>query len=303
VDIIEAMRAFVRVVDAGGFAAAAREQGVTRSQLNKQVARLEEHLGAQLLRRSTRSVTPTDTGRSFYDRAQTVLTEVDSAVASARNQQDTPVGNLRLNAPMSFGTRHLGAVLGEYMTAYPDVHIEVVLNDRFVDPIEEGFDLSIRISEPRSQTSLISREISRTDRVLCAAPGYLERFGEPQLPADLSAHRCLHYGYQETGLRWRLKGPGGPESVPVNCALWSNNGDLLRAAACAGQGVALLPTFIVDEALRLGELKQVLPDYRLAPLALQAIYPRHRHLSAKVRCFVALLEDRFGSMSNWTGSP
>jgi DNA-binding transcriptional LysR family regulator len=298
-DIIAAMRAFAAVVDAGGFAAAARDMGASRSQVNKQVAKLEERLGAQLLRRSTRSVTATEVGQAFYDRVQIVLGELDSAMASVRALQDTPVGRLRINAPMTFGTRQLSDLLNDYMSAYAEVHVEVVLNDRFVDPIEEGFDLSIRISEPRAQTSLIHREICRTERVLCAAPSYLAGHGAPATPAELSDHRCLHYGYQESGLQWRLQGPGGAESVPIRCAMWSNNGDVLQAAACAGQGIALLPTFIVGEALRRGELARVLPAYQLAPLTLQAIYPRHRHLSAKVRRFIELLEQRFGDTPPW----
>lgn len=178
-DQIQSMRAFTKVVETNGFAAAAREMRLSRSVVNKAVIALENELGTQLLRRSTRKVTPTETGLAFYERCVQILSDLDEALASVTELQEHPTGNLRMNAPMTFGTRHLAPVVGAFMSEHPGVHIEVILNDRFVDPIEEGFDITLRISEPVYMTSLISREIAPIRRVLCASPGYLDAQGEP----------------------------------------------------------------------------------------------------------------------------
>lgn len=293
-DQIESLRLFVAVIDAGGFAAAARELGLSRSVVNKAVIQLENRVNAQLLTRSTRRVTPTATGLAFYDRCIQLLGDYDDALGAVSEQQQRPAGRLRVNAPLSFATRQLSAVVADYMNRYPDVHIELVLNDRFVDPIEEGFDVTLRIGRPQTLTSLIDRAIAPVERVLCAAPDYLDRHGMPAAPADLTGHRCLHYGYQASGTRWRLYGPDGELSVAVNCVLWSNNGDMLEALAAEGQGVALLPRFIAGDALDAGRLVALLDGYRPEDVSLHALYPRHRHLSARVRTFVEQLTARFG---------
>ncbi len=298
-DRLEGMRAFTRVVEQGGFAAAAREMGQSRSVVNKAVMALENELGTQLLRRSTRKVTPTETGLAFYDRCVQILADVQEAMVAVTELQQNPTGNLRVNAPMSFGTLQLAPVVAEFMAAHPDVHVELVLNDRFVDPIEEGFDITLRIGEPHYATSLITREIVAAHRVLCASPAYLAAAGEPQQPTALRDHRCLHYGYQGSGTHWRLQGPDGSQSYPIGCVLWSNNGETLKVAALQHQGIALLPTFIVGDALQSGQLRTVLGDYRPPQIHLCALYPRHRHLSAKTRLFVELLEQRFGGRPRW----
>ena len=298
-DQLQGMRAFTKVVEAGGFAAAAREMGVSRSVVNKHVISLEHDLGAQLLRRSTRQVTPTETGLAFYDRCVQILTDVAEAVTMVTELQDQPSGNLRINAPMSFGASHLAPLVAEFMAEHPDVHVELVLNDRFIDPIEEGFDLTIRVGEPQATTSLITNEVVPAHRVLCASPGYLERYGEPADLADLKRHRCLHYGYQESGSQWRFMGQGKDRTVAINCVMWSNNGDVLKAAALADQGIALLPTFIVGDALQSGQLRTVLADFRPPLISVCALYPRHRHLSTKVRAFVDAVVARFGDRPYW----
>ncbi len=299
-DMLEGMRSFTRVVEAGGFAAAARETGVSRAAINKQVRKLEEQLGAQLLRRSTRRVSTTDIGQAFYQRCLTVLAELDSAVSAVTELQEQPVGTLRVNAPMSFGTLHMADIIARFMADYPDLRIEASLNDRFIDPIEEGFDVSLRVSEPAWSTSLVTREIAAARLVLCASPEYLRQHGEPLRPGELQQHRCLHYGYQASGVQWRLAGPGGEEtSVGVNCAMWSNNGEILAAAARRHQGIALLPTFIVGADLQSGELRSLMCEYQPAPLTLCALYPRHRHLSGKVRLFVDHVATAIGERPYW----
>ena len=298
-DRFESMRAFTRVVETSGFAAAARRMGLSRSVVNKAVINLENMLGTQLLRRSTRQVTPTETGLAFYDRCVQILGDLDEAILAITELQQRPTGNLRINAPMSFGTLHLSGVIAEFMERYPDVHVELVLNDRFIDPIEEGFDVTLRAAGPDSSTSLIAREIVPAKRVLCASPGYLSQAGEPGDPVELKQHRCLHYGYLGSGSQWRLVGRDTDQTYAINCVMWSNNGEVLKDAAVAGQGIALLPTFIVGQALQEGELRTLLTDYAPPDIWLCALYPRHRHLSAKVRLFVDLLVDRYGGRPYW----
>ena len=298
-DTLSSMRAFAKVVEKSGFAAAARDMGLSRSVVNKAVIQLEKQLGTQLLTRSTRKVTPTESGLAFYDRCIQILADLDEAVSSIKDLQENPTGNLRVNAPMSFGTLHLASAVSDFMDLYPEVHMELVLNDRFVDPIEEGFDLTLRIAEPVYSTSLITKEIVTARRVLCASQAYIDEAGKPEKPTDLKNHRCLHYGYQASGSQWRLQGPDGEQTYPIDCVMWSNNGEVLRTAATHHQGIALLPTFIVGEALQTGQLYTVLPDYPPLDITVSALYPRHRHLSAKVQLFIQLLEERFGGRPFW----
>jgi DNA-binding transcriptional LysR family regulator len=293
-DRFQSMHAFVQVVDRGGFAPAARAMGLSRSAVNRAVQRLEADLGAQLLRRSTRKVSPTDTGLAFYDRCMQILDDVEEAVAAVSELQDHPRGTLRINAPMSFGTRHVAPAIADYMGHYPDVKVELVLNDRFVNPIEEGFDVTFRIGSDGPSSSILVRRYAITPRVLCASPAYLETAGTPETPGDLKSHRCLHYGYLASGSQWRLAGPEGEDgNYPIHCVMWSNNGDVLRDAAVQDQGIALLPTFIVGADLRAGRLCTVLKAYRAPEIALTALYPRHRHLSSKVRLLLDFVEERF----------
>ncbi|MEM6819064.1 MAG: LysR family transcriptional regulator [Pseudomonadota bacterium] len=298
-DRLEGMRAFTKVVEHHGFAAAARAMGLSRSVVNKAVIGLENHLGTQLLVRSTRKVTPTETGLAFYDRCTQILSDVEEAIGAVTALQERPSGNLRINAPMTFGTQHLASVVSEFMGEHSDVRVELVLNDRFVDPIEEGFDITIRIGELDFPTSLINKEIVTAKRVLCAAPALITQLGDLQTPEALREAPCLQYGYSGSATQWRLGGPDGERSWPIRCRMWSNNGEVLKSAAIAGLGIALLPTFIVGSALQSNELQTVLPDYQPTDLTLSALYPRHRHLSAKVRLFVELLDARFGHRPYW----
>jgi DNA-binding transcriptional LysR family regulator len=298
-DKFNSIRAFTKVVEARGFAAAAREMGLSRSVVNRSVINLEKELGTQLFHRSTRQVTPTETGFAFYDRCLQILSELDEAISAITELQEKPTGNLRINAPMSFGTLHLSNVVADYMISYPEVHVELTLNDRFINPIDEGFDVTVRVGEPHPSTSLITKEITTARRVLCASPAYVKAYGEPSHPTELKSHRCLHYGYQESGSHWRLHGPDGEQSVSINCVMSSNNGEVLKDAAAKDQGIAVLPTFIVGDALQQGQLRTVLTDYKPPAIDLCALYPRHRHLSAKVRIFVELLTKRFSDRPYW----
>src|SRR5699024_9422162 len=197
------------------------------------------------------------------------------------------------------GTLHLSRVIAEYMALYPEVHVELILNDRFVDPIEEGFDVTLRVGEPQATTSLVTRELVTVKRVLCASPTYLQRQGEPATPAELTGHRCLHYGYLDSGSKWRLNGPDGQQAYAIQCVMSANNAEPLRDAAINHQGIAMLPTFIAGEALQTGELRTLLVDDPPTDITLSALYPRHRHLSTKVSALIELLAERFSAHPYW----
>ncbi|MEP0911589.1 LysR family transcriptional regulator [Leptolyngbya sp. GB1-A1] len=292
-DKFDSLRAFTQVVNSGGFAAAAREMGLSRSAVNKLVIALENELGVQLLHRSTRVVTPTETGLAFYERSVEILASLEEAERSITQLQAEPKGRLRVNAPMSFGTMHLAPALANFLAQYPDLQVQLTLSDRFVDPIEEGFDITVRIAELQDSASLIAHRLTFAERVLCAAPAYLEAHGIPQCPDDLRHHSCLHYGQLAIENQWTLVGPNGEQTMTVRGALCSNNGEVLRDAAVRGLGITLLPTFIVSQELEQGTLKQILPNYHAPELSISVLYPVNRHLSTKVRLLVDFLQEQF----------
>lgn len=293
------MSAFVETVSQGGFAAAARRLNVSRSAVSKSIQALEAELGIQLLQRTTRVVSPTAAGLAYFERAKAILTEVADVDASISGSQGAPRGLLRVNAPMSFGTLHLADAVIDFMAEYRDISIQLTLNDRLVDPIEDGHDITIRIAN-LTDSSLIARKITATQMVLCASPRYLKANKEPRTTADLAQHACLHYGLSATGTQWKLKGQRALESVTVRYRLCSNNGEVLRAAAIKGAGIALLPAFIVGADIQAGRLKAVLTDYELDPLTISGLYAPSRHLSTSVRVFLDFLVRRFGDRPTWT---
>ena len=297
-DKFESIRAFTQVVNAGGFAAAAREMGVSRSQVNKLVIALENELGVQLLHRSTRVVTPTETGLAFHERCLEILASLEEAERAVTQLQAEPRGRLRVNAPMSFGTMYLSPALTDFLVQYPALEVQLTLNDRFVDPIEEGFDITVRIAKPQESASLIVHPLVAAQRLLCAAPSYLETHGTPTHPDELRHHSCLHYGQLAAEDQWTLIGADGERTVSVTGVLCSNNGEVLRDAAVRGLGITLLPTFIVEQELQQGMLQMVLPGYHPPELSISVIYPVNRHLSTKVRLLVDFLQDRFSHQPN-----
>lgn len=297
-DRFAALDAFTHIVETGSFTAAAQALGLTRAAVSRQVRVLEDRLGSRLLNRTTRRVSLTEAGHAYYETARRVLGDLAEAEAGIAQLTDAARGLLRIDAPMSFGTLHLAPAIAEFMARYPDVVVQLALNDRFVDIVEEGFDIGLRIGR-LEDSSLIARRVVESRRVLCAAPDYLTVHGRPEVPRDLRHHRILHYGYLESGATWRLSGKDGDHSVQIQAALCANNGEVLRDAAVAGQGIALLPTFIAGGALQTGSLVTVLSDYRPPEAALYALYPPNRYLAAKVRLFIDFLVERFGGRPHW----
>lgn len=295
---LDEMEVFAAVVEAGGFSAAARLLGLSKSAVSKQVGRLEDRLGVRLLNRTTRRLSLTEAGTTFHAACRRVLDEAETAEQAVSDLAAAPRGLLKLNAPMSFGFLHLGAAIPAFHQHYPQIRLDAVMNDRFVDLIEEGYDVALRIGELRD-SSLVARRLAPCRNVLCASPAYLDRRGRPARPADLAQHDCLLYANTASPREWTLTGPRGREAVAVAGPLIANNGDLLCTAALGGMGIAKLPTFIVGPCLADGRLEVVLPDHPVPEQGIHAVYPHSRNLSQKVRVFVDFLAARFGPEPYW----
>ncbi|HEM47434.1 MAG TPA: LysR family transcriptional regulator [Alphaproteobacteria bacterium] len=298
-DRLESMRTLVGVVDSGGISAAAERLGVAKSAVSRRIAELEEHLGAQLLRRTTRTVRLTDTGRSFYERCVAILADVDEAESAVRQEHGALRGRLRVAMPLSFGLLHLGPAIAEFLKRHPDVEFDLDLNDRQVDVVQEGFDVAVRIAH-LADSNLIARRLTTIALLPCASPDYLARHGRPETPEALAAHRCFAYTNTPDPGLWRCRGPDGePRDVRIRARLQVNNGDLARQLAVAGEGVILSPTFLVYRDIARGDLVPLLGDYHWPRFNAYAVYPGTRHLSRRVRAFVDFLAERFEGVPYW----
>jgi DNA-binding transcriptional LysR family regulator len=301
-DRLEAMNAFTKVVATRSFAEAGRRLGLTRSAVSKAVMELEQSLGVRLLDRTTRRVSPTEAGLAYYERCIAILAQVEETEIQISRLHDEPKGVLKINAPLSFGILYLGAAIAEFMARHRDLHVELTLDDRFIDPLAEGVDVTLRIGA-LADSSLIARRLAPARRAIVASPDYLARSGVPASPADLASHRCLNYGHATFMQRWPLSQGGKPISVPINAALSSNNGDVLRSAALGGNGIAILPTFMVGPDIQAGRLRLVLPDNQPIETSIYALYAPNRYLAAKTRVFIDFLIERFGPTPEWDDFP
>jgi DNA-binding transcriptional LysR family regulator len=299
-DKFEALRAFVEVADEGGFAAAARELGTSRSAISRLIAALEDQLGVQLLNRTTRKTTLTESGATYLERARIILSELNEAERLVADLQTEPSGALRINGPMTFGTMYLADAVAEFMALYPQLTVNLVLNDRFVDPMEEGFDLTVRIAN-LPDSNLIARRVAPIHLTMAASPAYLDAHSRPRVPGDLRQHKVLHYGAMEGPVVWKLTGSGGQEAVQVDAAMCSNNGEVLRAAALRGLGIVRTPRFVVAEDLRNGSLVPVLEGFEPPSPALYCVYPPNRFLPGKVRQFIDFLVQKYSRHQPWGG--
>jgi DNA-binding transcriptional LysR family regulator len=288
-DRLAAMEAFARVAETGSFSAAARLLRLSKSQVSRQVGQLEAELGVRLLQRTTRSLSLTEAGRGYYDRVAQILAQVEEAELSVSRLQTAPRGRLRVSAPISFSILRLAPALPEFHALYPEILIDLSLNDRIVDLLDGEFDMAIRVGR-LADSSLIARRLAPLTRFVCASPAYLAAHGAPLRPADLKGHAVLCYSNADRLEEWRFIG----ESVAVKGALCANNGDLLRSAALAGMGIADLPDFLVGEDVAAGRLVSLLDGFIAQDGAVHAVYPHSRHLSPKVRVFIDFLAERWG---------
>jgi DNA-binding transcriptional LysR family regulator len=306
------LKTFCLVASCGGFSPAARQLGLATSSVTRLVDALEQRLGVILLNRSTRSVTLTEAGRSYYDDAQRILEQLDAADDAVTDGATGIVGVLRVAAPVTFAAMYIAPVLPELHERHPRLALDLRLSDTAVNLIDESIDVAIRIGSLDPQANLVARRLTGHSRVLCASPGYLARRGTPRHPAELAGHDCLQFSFAENRRTWRLRRNDGvagvgPDEMPVeeiavNSVLQANNGELLRQAALSGMGVAMLADWLVRADLREGRLVRVLESYDVNPgamdVALYALYQANRRGSQKIRAFVELLSshlDRAGA--------
>lgn len=293
-DRLQAITAFVTVVEAGSFARAAERLDASVSAVSRHVAELEAHLDARLLNRTTRRLSLTEAGAAFHERCVQLLADLEEAEQGASQGGATPRGTLKLTCPITYGVRVLTPAIAAFVARHAQVRVDVELSDRAVDLVDEGIDLAVRVGAIRSQF-LVARRIGSTTLVCCASPDYLARHGMPRTPEDLSRHACLTYEYAPVRNQWRFASPDGSErAVRVAGPIHANNGRMLVALAAQGAGVALEPDFIVAPELADGRLVPILGDWTPPAIPIHAAYPSRRHLSAKVRAFVDFLAERAG---------
>lgn len=285
-DRLTEMEAFARVVEMGGFTEAARKVGLSKSAISKHVAALETRLGARLLNRTTRRVSPTDIGLAYYDKALEVLGAAAQADAMATAMQGAPTGELKISSPLTFGLKYVAPALGTFLSKYPDVAARLEFDDRYVELVSEGFDLAIRIGD-LADSSMKARKLAETSFDIVASPSYIEARGAPQSLDDLADHELLRYSNSSSGNHWKLRDENGEERLMrAGGRLATNNGDALIHAAIDGVGLVLTPSFISAPYLKSGELVKLLSNFAPAPRGIYAIYPSGRFPQPKLRVFV-----------------
>ena len=292
-DRLTEMEAFATVVDQGGFTDAARKMGISKSAVSKHVSSLESRLGARLLNRTTRRVSPTEIGLAYYDRARRVLNDAGEADALVSSMQSAPSGLLRISVATDFGVNHMSPILGDFLVDFPDITVNMVLNNRYVELISEGFDLAIRIGE-MEDSSLRARKLTETTKRLIASPKYFEQFGRPEKIDDLNDHKLLHYSNQSAGNVWKLTAPSGEKrQVRTQGWLTVNDGQSLLNACVSGLGIAYLPSFLYAEALKNGLVEEAMPELPSESQGIYAVYPPGRYTQPKVRTFIDFLVESF----------
>lgn len=287
-DRLEAMRLFVRIAETESFTAVARETGRGQPSVSKMVGQLEEYLGIRLLNRSTRTLSLTDEGRSYYETCCRILEDLDEAEAQLGIRRAEPSGLVRLGTPVVFGRLHVLPRLSRFLEEHPLLSVELVMNDRVSDLVEEAIDLSVRIGA-LGDTSLVGRRIGSTTRLTVASPEYFRRHGIPRHPSELAQHNCLLYTPLATGNEWHFEGADGPIRVKVTGNFRANNSDALRQAVLEGIGIAVIPTWLLRDEVEQGRLQSVLEEFRPSQFPIQIVYPSRRHLPARVRVLMEFL--------------
>ena len=301
-DRFQAIRVFCQVVESGSFSQTSARLGLSATAVSRNVADLEAHLQTRLLNRTTRKLSLTESGRTFYSRCVELLHDLEEAEREASRAAVAPRGTIRLTAPVNFGVRHLAPLIAEFLGTHPDVKFDTQLSDRIVDLVEEGFDVAIRIGTVGSE-NLVARRLGETALVPCASPAYLQRHGAPATPQDLARHNCFTYEYVAPRNEWRFGDVlGGEQVVRISGNLHSNNGELLAAVAARDAGIVFEPGFIVAEEVRAGRLVPLLQDYRAPRSPIYAVYPSRKHLTAKVRVFADFLVERFAGLPDFSAA-
>jgi DNA-binding transcriptional LysR family regulator len=293
-DIVAAMQVFVRVAEAGGFTSVARETRSTQPTVSRLVAALEEHLGARLFHRSTRAVSLTDDGKQFYELARHALEAIAEAENAIGKRRTRAFGRLRLSIPVAFGRLHVAPRMPRFLELNPEVQVELVMSDNFVDLVGEGIDLAVRVGEIADPT-LIARRIGTTRRVTVASRRYLDRRGKPAHPADLAAHDCIIYTRLATGNEWHFAGPDGEIVIPVQGRYQADNSEGVREGVLGGLGIGVIPIWLFkDDEISRGDVRIILRDFEPTSLPIHAVYPSRRLVPTKVRAMIEFLASEFG---------
>ncbi|MGY0219286.1 LysR substrate-binding domain-containing protein [Endozoicomonadaceae bacterium StTr2] len=287
-----AIPVFVSVVESGSFSAAASLLGITKSAVSKRISQLEHQLGVRLLNRSTRSLTLTEAGKAYFDYARQAFQLAEEGKEAIQQLRQAPAGRLRVNVPMSFGRLHIAPLIKRFLEQYPDIDLQLTMDDRMVDFVEDRIDIGIRIGNLPDST-LIAQRLSPCRSVLCASPDYIQQHGEPLSPADLKNHNCLYYSYFRGGAEWTFFHNRSPVRVMPRGNYQVNNSEALQQALLDGLGIAQMPTFIVGPDLMQGKLVSLLTDYPLPEHAIYILYPDRQHLPLKVRAFRDFMIEHF----------
>jgi len=295
---LASITAFIRVADSGGFTAAARRLDLSTTTVSDQVQALENALGARLLNRTTRRVSLTEIGRSYYDRCVQLLQDLEEANEAAGAQQATPRGQLRVYCQQGI-EQFVAPVIVDFLARYPEASVDLRTGHAMIDLVQEAFDLAIS-AQPTPDATLVRRHLATLSLMLCGAPAYFEKHSVPQTPADLAGHNCLRYPYAPFEDGWRFLDAGGnPVTARISGSLISSSPETIRAAAVAGIGLMITAPFLIEDLLASGTLVPLLPGYRAQQCEINAFYPHRRHLAAKVRAFIDLLVDRFAEQQRW----
>lgn len=289
-DKLTSMNVFVRVAKAGSFAGAARDLGISRAMATKHIMQLESELNTRLFNRTTRSISLTEVGESYLERCQQILLDVEEMEAAVTHLQREPRGVLKISAPPVIGATQIAPALTEYLKGYPELSVEMVLKGGQVDLIDEGVDIAIYLG-PIDDSSLVARKLASSSLVVCASPEYLAEHGTPQDPEDLEEHSCLINWAIPPRNKWRFKGILGEREIKVTGRMQANMADPIRMAAVNGLGLIMLPKYIVGRDIEKGKLVPIMEDYAISPLAIHAVYPHRKYLSAKVRSFVDFIQE------------
>ena len=282
---------FVTVVESGSFSLAGERLGITKSAISKRINQLERDLGVQLIHRSTRRLSLTEAGEQYYDSVRKAFDLASEAEDNITERQNKPSGSLRINAPMAFGRLHLSRLTAAFLKQYPDINVDLMMDDKIVGLVADRFDIAIRIGD-LADSSLVARRLAPCRRVLCASPEYVQRFGLPDTPEQLHQHNCLFYSYFQAGSEWGFIGSDSVIKVLPRGNFKANNSEAIREALLAGLGIADMPTFIVGPDLASGSLIPLMSHYRLPEHAIYAVFPERKHLPTKVRVFIDFLLDQ-----------
>ncbi|WP_426071527.1 LysR family transcriptional regulator [Janthinobacterium sp. DSP2-3-3] len=293
-DKLRSMEIFVSVVDQGSFTATADIFRISPVMVGKHIKQLEERLGTRLLARTTRRQSLTEIGQQYVEQCRQILAQIAAAETGAEAMRATPRGKLKITAPVSFGSERIAPLLAEYLTAYPDVSLELNLNDRMVDLVEEGFDAAIRIGALQD-SGMVARPLRHYAMVICASPGYLAKHGTPRTPDDLAQHECVDFMQWSRHMRWRLSGKETRrDGAATESRFRSNNGQALRMAALHGFGIVMQAEILLADDIAAGRLVPLLADYVPAPRLMHLLYPRDRQPTPKLTTFIDFLLERYG---------